>query len=441
MVAVAQKTNVAARKRGPRCVPSQTHNGVFRTHQSENRLAAVQPLTVGAGTNRVQFSYDYRGRRVRKVVLEWDGSAWGNGGTNLFLYDGWNLIGEFSGSETNWYAWGLDLSGTLQGAGGVGGLLAVTQVTSSETNTYFPCMDGNGNVCQYVDASGTNIVAAREYSPFGQTIALTGSQKDDFNFWFSTRYLDQETGLYAYPMRYYSPELGRWLSRDPGGEEFGENLYVFLENNGLNHVDPLGLYRFDRDHGCSAAQVRAIKDAFNQIKEKLRGLNANDYGRCLDCIYREIPARWGRKGSRLLRELKQSSSLRPNSGTPIIRCRGRRVIRRIIGYTIVPEGETPQEDDIRRFINGAEVTLRPVWGERAVGGEVNMRTPSYITLRPDGFTMGGGIRCTLLHEMVHSVGREENELATTLNQVFCLGRGWGCSAYGISESTRWGPSR
>ena len=54
---------------------------------------------------------------------------------NQFLYDGWNVIREVkcqnSGVSTNYYTWGLDLSGTMQGAGGVGGLLAVTKGAGS----------------------------------------------------------------------------------------------------------------------------------------------------------------------------------------------------------------------------------------------------------------------------------------------------------------------
>ncbi len=42
--------------------------------------------------------------------------------------------------------------------------------------------------------------------------------------------------------RFYSPEMGRWTTRDPLGEAGGVNLYAFVGNNPVNWVDPWGLY-------------------------------------------------------------------------------------------------------------------------------------------------------------------------------------------------------
>jgi RHS repeat-associated protein len=124
----------------------------------------------------------------------------------------------------------------MQGAGGVGGLLAVTD----STGTYYPTYDGNGNVSEYLDSTGA-VVAHYEYDPFGKTTVATGPKANDFAHRFSTKPLDATTGLYYYAYRYYDPQTGRWLSRDPIGEKGGINLYGFVGNNALNKWDVLGL--------------------------------------------------------------------------------------------------------------------------------------------------------------------------------------------------------
>ena len=57
----------------------------------------------------------------------------------------------------------------------------------------------------------------------------------------STNYLDRETGMLAYQLRYYLPDYGRWLNRDPIEEQGGENLYGFCKNRPVFLLDKLGL--------------------------------------------------------------------------------------------------------------------------------------------------------------------------------------------------------
>jgi RHS repeat-associated protein len=73
---------------------------------------------------------------------------------------------------------------------------------------------GTGNLC---------------YSAYGNPFMWTGQ-----------RY-DAATGLYAFLFRRYSPELGRWLQRDPAGYVDGVNLYQYVASNPLASTDPLGL--------------------------------------------------------------------------------------------------------------------------------------------------------------------------------------------------------
>ena len=218
------------------------------TWNGENRLFAVTPLNPADGDKKLSFSYDYQGRRVSKTVETYDLASTSYLPTSSFfyLYDGWNLIAEFKSLHSSpftlhsSYTWGLDLSVSLQGAGGVGGLLAVHDETTD--STYSPGYDANGNVVGYFDNSNGALVAHFEYGPFGELIRATGEKKDDFNFRFSTKYQDSETGLLYYGYRYYNVETGRWLGRDPVEEKGGLNLYNFVNNNSLDYFDVLGLW-------------------------------------------------------------------------------------------------------------------------------------------------------------------------------------------------------
>jgi len=146
------------------------------------------------------------------------------------------------------YTWGIDLSGTPQGAGGVGGLLAIRSISDETETIHYPLYDGNGNVTQLVkaDANGNDVLVAHyEYDPFGnltQNIDVDSSAFNAVNpFRFSTKYFDPETGFYYYGYRYYDPVTGRWPSRDPIEEMGGMNLYGFVRNRVPNVVDRRGL--------------------------------------------------------------------------------------------------------------------------------------------------------------------------------------------------------
>jgi len=210
-------------------------------YNAENRLTTVEPQSPVDNDKKVEFKYDYMGHRVEKKVFTYASSAWSLTSDTLFLYDGWNMIQELNaaGVVQKSYIWGLDLSQTLQGAGGVGGLLSV--VDNGETYHYL--YDANGNVGQLVKASDGAIVAHYEYDPFGILLKSSGLMAADNPFWFSTKYYDSETDLYYYGYRYYSTSLGRWISRDPIEEEGGINFYSFVGNDALNYIDPLGELR------------------------------------------------------------------------------------------------------------------------------------------------------------------------------------------------------
>jgi RHS repeat-associated protein len=128
----------------------------------------------------------------------------------------------------------------VQGAGTIGGLV---QASLDGTNVFY-VYDGNGNVMRLVDDTGTNIVASYTYDPYGNLIAQSGRMASANPYRFSTKYFDTETGLYYYGYRYYHPEMGRWVSRDPIQEAGGLNLYGYVQNGPVSNLDRLGLATF-----------------------------------------------------------------------------------------------------------------------------------------------------------------------------------------------------
>ena len=208
---------------------------------AENRLVKQESLS-GAPTAsklKLEFQYDSQGRRIQKLVSTNNGSIYVAQYTNRFVYDDWNLLAELdpSHSALRTYVWGLDLSGTLQDAGGVGGLLAITDASQG---SHFCAYDGNGNVMALLKADGTGLTAQYEYGPFGEVLRATGAMAKTNPFRFSTKYQDDQSDYLYYGYRYYNPNTGRWLSRDPIGEAGGLNVYAFVVNDPLSFIDPLG---------------------------------------------------------------------------------------------------------------------------------------------------------------------------------------------------------
>ncbi len=119
----------------------------------------------------------------------------------------------------------------------------LTVFDAAANKTYFYQTDANKNVTDLTDSAGT-IVAHYEYSPFGQLVKSSGAYANTNVFTWSSEYTDRETGLIYYNFREYDPKLGRWLSRDPIHKQGGLNLYAYISNKTINHIDKLGLQNF-----------------------------------------------------------------------------------------------------------------------------------------------------------------------------------------------------
>jgi len=189
------------------------------------------------------------------------------------------------------YTRGTDLSGSLEGAGGIGGLLARSHSYASGnwTNHNFYHADGNGNITYMVDTNQT-MVASYRYRPFGKWLSTSGSLASANVYRFSSKEIHPQSGMYNYGYRFYDPDLQRWVNGDPF-EELGfqvirsspgkrgksfDNMFSFVVNNPVGEIDALGLTIYGKN--CTGQQKKDIEAAKKDICAKAR------QGNCFRCL-------------------------------------------------------------------------------------------------------------------------------------------------------------
>jgi len=247
-----------------------TDGNRYFEYDYENQLTAV---TV-SNSWRSEFSYDGFGRRRIRKEFTWQSGVWTNLTEVHYIYDGRLVIQEqdTNGLTTVHYTRGNDLSGTLQGAGGIGGLLArsdaqnktvgfpqITNIAFLESYAPIPPLppwlirnafihhfyhaDGNGNITALFSPRIRGRPAALtrySYDPFGNILWMSGPMATTNLYRFSSKEFHERSGLVYYLYRYYEPNLQRWINRDPLHEMGGINLYGFVFNNPVDLNDSDG---------------------------------------------------------------------------------------------------------------------------------------------------------------------------------------------------------
>ncbi len=169
----------------------------------ENRLTRV---TLPGGS-QVNFKYDPMGRRIQKTSPS---------GTVNYLYDGANVLEE------------VDVAGNLLArytqSLGVDQPMAVLR---SSTTSYYEA-DGLGSVTSLSNSSGA-LANTYTYDSFGKLTASSGTITNAYRY--TGREFDSETGIYYYRARYYSPDIGRFISEDPIAFDGGINFYALEQPN------------------------------------------------------------------------------------------------------------------------------------------------------------------------------------------------------------------
>jgi RHS repeat-associated protein len=213
------------------------------------------------GKWKTQFDYDALGRirYVQEFNYQPNYGSWFGINQTRYVYDGRQLLQERDGEgdPVRTYTRGLDLSGTFGGAGGIGGLLALSQVSDGSYQHYFYHSDASGNITSLTDSSG-GLAARYLYDPFGNMLGQWGPMADANQFRFSSKQIHAKSGLYYYGFRFYDPSLQRWLNPDPIGEAGGDNLYRYVMNSPLCFVDPYGFGIWDDIQNFGVKVSRAL---------------------------------------------------------------------------------------------------------------------------------------------------------------------------------------
>ena len=103
--------------------------------------------------------------------------------------------------------------------------------------------DGGGSVRQLTNSTG-QVTDKYEYDAFGHSFTLSGTTPN--NYLYQGEQFDSDLGLYYLRARYYNPQTGRFLSRDPEDGDYTDpkTLHKYLYANGdpVNRIDPSGRY-------------------------------------------------------------------------------------------------------------------------------------------------------------------------------------------------------
>jgi RHS repeat-associated protein len=247
--------------------PAHQVSELFGYDGSGNRLAAPSGAARFNAVNQLiesgscACSYDARGNLIEETRPE---------GTTRYRYNGQNLLVEVELPDGEMIRYGYDAfarrirktssQGETRYLWAVDQLLREVEVHGERTEqrdylflpgTQTPIsMRVNGATYQYhndhkgaprwlTDARGA-IAWSATLSAFGTAHITHESVRQPFRF--PGQYHDRDTGLHYNRARYYSPEHGRYLSRDPLDLIGGINAYVYAGNDPINGTDPLGMF-------------------------------------------------------------------------------------------------------------------------------------------------------------------------------------------------------
>jgi len=206
-------------------------NGFSQIHDDAGSVATL----VRPGS-RTTFKYDFRDQLM---------SAENDDHSITYDYDGDNIRARktVDGEVTNYLTLGGQVlkeydNNANPGNAYLPGVAWRRHNDAGDWNYYLT--DGLGSVLAIAD-NGGNEVARYDYSDYGVLQSSDGPLAEDNQFRYTGEQFDPETSFYYLRNRYYQPEFGRFLQRDPIRYEGGSNMYAYCGGDPINGSDPDGL--------------------------------------------------------------------------------------------------------------------------------------------------------------------------------------------------------
>ena len=228
-----------------------------------NTADLITKITDADGNVVVEYEYDSAGRRIEA------NDAAGNRDY---------LVAPIGNTDLESPHLVTDENGDLISAYVYGGAMPLMRLDENGNPVYY-LTDAMGSVIGLADGSGIEVADFR-YDSFGNLRSSTGIEGDreelaGGDFRFQGQWLESTTDLYHFRARYYDPESGRFVSRDPVElieyEPESSNPYQFVYNNPHIYSDPTGEFTISELNAS-----RSLENALAGMRRYV-GAQAKDY--------------------------------------------------------------------------------------------------------------------------------------------------------------------
>jgi len=187
-----------------------------------------QLISASNGTFTSYYNYDVQGNRTRKVVEK------GNVKEEKYYVNGYEIYRKYTNNTLDFERKTLNISDDEKV------FVRIEQKTNENEVVRYQYDNHLGSACLELDETG-QIISYEEYHPFGTTSYRSGRSETEVSlkrYKYNGKERDEETGLYAYGMRYYAAWICRFVSVDPLQFEYPYYTpYQYAGNKPISYID------------------------------------------------------------------------------------------------------------------------------------------------------------------------------------------------------------